>query len=98
MEREEQHNEYSGCLVFKVKSNRFLRRMMRKLINSVLMDASDVLETYADRDKRLARKKEWKQKWRERRPRIGVATTLLHRRDCACGVSMCCERKYLLCE
>lgn len=66
IEREEQHNEYSGCLVFKVKSNRFLRRMMRKLINSVLMDASDVLETYVDQDERMARKEQWKQKWRER--------------------------------
>lgn len=66
IKREEQHNEYSGCLVFKVKSNRFLRRMMRKLINSVLMDASDVLEKYADQDERMARKEQWKQKWRER--------------------------------
>ena len=39
---------------------------MRKLINSVLMDASDVLEEYPDRDDRVASKDEWKQKWRER--------------------------------
>ena len=66
IERDEQHHEYSGCLVFKVKSDRFLRRMMRKLINSVLMDASDVLKVYPDRNDRAASKEEWKQKWRER--------------------------------
>ena len=64
IERGGERNEYSGCLVFKVKSNRFLRRMVRKLINSVLLDASDVLTHYPN--DRLARKEEWEQKWRKR--------------------------------
>lgn len=64
--RDSEQCEYIGCMVFKVKSNRFLKRMMRKLINSVLLDASEVLETYQDHATILAAKDEWKDKWRQR--------------------------------
>ena len=40
--------------------------MMRKLINSVLMDASDVLQAYVDRDDRFSRRNEWQNRWKDR--------------------------------
>lgn len=44
----QQQNEECGCFVFKLKSDRFLRRMIRKLINALLQETSDVLSDYYD--------------------------------------------------
>lgn len=67
MQQDSEKCEYVGCIVFRVRSNRFLKRQMRKLINSVLLDASEVLETYQhDPVQIIAAKEKWKDKWRKR--------------------------------
>lgn len=56
--------EFLGCLVFNVKSNRFLRKMMRKLVNGVLMEAATILHAEPYLDVPVGTDPWWKNKWR----------------------------------
>ena len=58
---------YSSCMVFRVRSNRFLRRMMRKLVNSVLQEASLLLDEEEPACfSSLDGNDDWKQRWKQR--------------------------------
>ena len=59
------NNARGSCLVFRVKGDRFLRRMMRKVVNSVLLEASEVLIEVGDED--LPQEGTgWRVRWRDR--------------------------------
>lgn len=55
---------HPACLVFRVKADRFLRRMMRKIINSVMQEASVVLDNNFVQD--VEHDSPWRQNWKNR--------------------------------
>jgi len=67
-DHKEEKEQFTGqCLVFQLKGNRFLRRMVRKIVNSVLQEAEDVVSFYCKNGTMTEElEKEWIHQWEER--------------------------------